>query len=269
MMPKMNGMEATKIIRDLGYTQPIVALTANALVGQAELFLANGFDGFLSKPIDLRQLDATLHKLIRDKQPRKVIEALRRRKEERESGNSVQPPKKPNIIGIFAKDADKAASAMEAIASHNFRRDTDIQAFVVHAHSMKTALAYINEMELSEAAKVLEQAGREKDIDVLVEKTPEFVTALREIIQKNEPMYETDNGTEYEEDHALLQEKLAVMRAACLEYDSGTIRDALSELNGKKWHRPTKELLDTIAEHLLLSNYEEIESAVGKVLNDE
>jgi CheY-like chemotaxis protein len=68
MMPKMDGMAAVKIIRDMGYTRPIVALTANAVVGQADVFLTNGFDAFISKPIDTRQLNDLLNKFIRDKQ---------------------------------------------------------------------------------------------------------------------------------------------------------------------------------------------------------
>ncbi|MCL2120058.1 MAG: ATP-binding protein, partial [Planctomycetaceae bacterium] len=58
MMPKMDGLETTKIIRGLGYERPIVALTANAVSGQSEIFLANGFDGFVPKPIDVRLLNA-------------------------------------------------------------------------------------------------------------------------------------------------------------------------------------------------------------------
>ncbi|GBU24224.1 aerobic respiration control sensor protein ArcB [Fibrobacteria bacterium R8-3-H12] len=68
MMPKMDGIEAVKIIRSLDYEHPIVALTANAIVGQAEIFLENGFDAFISKPIDAKQLDAELNRYIRDKQ---------------------------------------------------------------------------------------------------------------------------------------------------------------------------------------------------------
>ncbi|MCL2282982.1 MAG: response regulator [Fibromonadales bacterium] len=75
MMPTMDGVEATKIIRELGYKHPIVALTANALVGQAQFFTENGFDDFISKPIDIRKLNAMLKKLIRDKQPPEVIAA--------------------------------------------------------------------------------------------------------------------------------------------------------------------------------------------------
>jgi CheY-like chemotaxis protein len=44
-------------------------LTANAVMGQSEIFLQNGFDDFLSKPINIRQLDAILNKFVRDKQP--------------------------------------------------------------------------------------------------------------------------------------------------------------------------------------------------------
>ena len=67
MMPGMDGMEAAKIIRSDGYAGTIVALTANALIGQAEEFIKNGFDGFVSKPIQTMHLDSILHKFIKDK----------------------------------------------------------------------------------------------------------------------------------------------------------------------------------------------------------
>jgi len=67
MMPDMDGVEATRRIRAMGYKHPIFALTANAVVGQQDIFLKNGFDGYISKPIDVRQLNDTLNKHIRDK----------------------------------------------------------------------------------------------------------------------------------------------------------------------------------------------------------
>jgi CheY-like chemotaxis protein len=78
MMPRMDGIEATKELRKIGYTPPIIALTANAMAGQAEMFLLNGFDDFISKPIDIRQLNMALNKHIRDKQPPEVLEAARK-----------------------------------------------------------------------------------------------------------------------------------------------------------------------------------------------
>jgi len=68
MMPGMDGLETAKELRSLGYDKPIIALTANAVTGQREMFLSSGFDGFVSKPIDLRQLDDSLNKHIRDKE---------------------------------------------------------------------------------------------------------------------------------------------------------------------------------------------------------
>jgi len=80
-MPGMDGIEAAKAIRELGYDKPIVALTANALAGQADMFLENGFDGFISKPIDIRQLNDILNKLVRDRYPIETIEEARRLKD--------------------------------------------------------------------------------------------------------------------------------------------------------------------------------------------
>jgi signal transduction histidine kinase len=66
MMPEMDGIEAARIIREeintvYAGTVPIIALTANALVGNEDMFLAEGFTGFLSKPIDLADLDRILN----------------------------------------------------------------------------------------------------------------------------------------------------------------------------------------------------------------
>ena len=70
MMPEMDGMEATRIIREEIGTEyarsiPIIALTANAIVGTEEMFLKNGFQDFISKPIDMAQLDAVLRRWVK------------------------------------------------------------------------------------------------------------------------------------------------------------------------------------------------------------
>ncbi|GHV18730.1 hypothetical protein AGMMS49959_01310 [Planctomycetales bacterium] len=71
MMPEMDGVEATRLIRALGtpYAKniPIIALTANAVSGMARMFLANGFNDFISKPIDITLLDVALNRWVRDK----------------------------------------------------------------------------------------------------------------------------------------------------------------------------------------------------------
>ncbi|MCL1882965.1 MAG: response regulator, partial [Defluviitaleaceae bacterium] len=66
MMPGIDGMETTKIMREMGYTHPIVALTANAVKGQSEVFMQNGFSGFISKPIDIKLLNAYLVRFVKE-----------------------------------------------------------------------------------------------------------------------------------------------------------------------------------------------------------
>ncbi|WP_461256424.1 ATP-binding protein [Treponema sp. R80B11-R83G3] len=75
MMPEMDGIEATAIIRKLemknevpgisGKQIPIIALTANAVVGMKEMFIEKGFNDFLSKPVDVSKLDEMLDRWIK------------------------------------------------------------------------------------------------------------------------------------------------------------------------------------------------------------
>jgi CheY-like chemotaxis protein len=64
MMPDMDGIEATKAIRALEgeyyKNLPVIALTANAIMGMKEMFLSNGFNDYLSKPIEILKLDYIL-----------------------------------------------------------------------------------------------------------------------------------------------------------------------------------------------------------------
>jgi signal transduction histidine kinase/AmiR/NasT family two-component response regulator len=81
MMPGMDGIEAVRIIREWEEQDkqkkkknqlidriPIIALTANALAGNMEMFMAEGFDGFISKPIDVVEIDLALNRWVRNKQ---------------------------------------------------------------------------------------------------------------------------------------------------------------------------------------------------------
>lgn len=72
MMPGMDGVEALKKIRSLPEEKykrlPVVVLTANAIDGAREMFLEKGFDGFLTKPIDMKEVNKVLKNWIRTDQ---------------------------------------------------------------------------------------------------------------------------------------------------------------------------------------------------------
>jgi PAS domain S-box-containing protein len=69
MMPVMDGLEATRRLRELGYKRPIIALTAHAMKEEVEKSFAAGCDGHLSKPVDVKELLATMNRFL-DLSPR-------------------------------------------------------------------------------------------------------------------------------------------------------------------------------------------------------
>jgi DNA-binding response OmpR family regulator len=69
MMPEMDGVEATKIIREMGINVPIVALTANAITGAKKEFIAAGMNDLLTKPIK----KAILFKILEDWLPKEKV----------------------------------------------------------------------------------------------------------------------------------------------------------------------------------------------------
>jgi CheY-like chemotaxis protein len=260
MMPVMDGIEATKTIRGMGYTHPIIAFTANAIVGQSDIFLANGFDGFISKPIDSRELDAVVKSFIRDKQPQEVIEAMRREQRKRETENLAVHAQEINdaseIQKYFILDAEKAIEVLEEVyAKLNASNTEAIDSYITAVHGMKSALANIGETVLSIAARKLEQAGNERDFTVITEETPAFIDALRVLIDKYKPA-ENDETTEISgDDTVFLRDKLLAIKTACDAFDITAAKNALDDLRQKAWPHHINGSLDEISVHLLHSAF--------------
>ncbi|MCL2209649.1 MAG: ATP-binding protein [Treponema sp.] len=270
MMPKMDGIETTKLIREIGYTNPIVALTANALAGQEEIFLKKGFNGFISKPIDIRQLNVMLNRLIRDKYPSEVIEAARKEKEEfnkKNTGGSANLQVDSLLAEIFSRDADKTVVVLENVLLNNLKTESDIQSYVINIHAMKSALANIGEKKLSESASRLEQAGREKDVNVMLSETHVFIDDLRKVIEKIKPVDDENKYEENEEDRKYLRENFEIIKEACTDLNKKLIKDTLSKLREKQWSSKTKDVLNTISEHLLHSDFDNAAALADEYIN--
>jgi signal transduction histidine kinase/DNA-binding response OmpR family regulator len=261
MMPRMDGIEATKIIRGLGYSKPVVALTANALTGQAAIFMENGFDDFISKPIDTRQLNMVLNKLIRDKYPADVVKAARKQKDSLHSDGGQKEAVGSDLAEIFVRDAKKTITKLEEVYSNKCGSDDDLLTFVITIHAMKSALANVGEANLSADAATLEQAAREKNINLILSELPSFMEMLHTVIERLEPAAVTEedagNNANVAGDNQYLKEKLLAVKNACALYDKKAAKDALAELKEKTWPQSVNEQVSAISVHLLHSEFDE------------
>jgi CheY-like chemotaxis protein/HPt (histidine-containing phosphotransfer) domain-containing protein len=166
MMPEMDGVEATKIIRGFNSGVPVVALTANAVSGTREMFLANGFNDFLSKPIDTIKLNAILEKWIpKEKQK----EANRNTSEKNVFGG-----KNLKILAAFYRDGTQKTEEIKKCLEAG-----DYSQFTTHVHGLKSAAISIEADELAELAGNLEEAGKRDDFDFIKAQTGAFLAVLK------------------------------------------------------------------------------------------
>ena len=273
MMPKMDGIEATKIIRDMGYSKPIVALTANAVAGQADIFLSNGFDDFISKPIDVRQLNTVLNKHIRDKQKPETIAAARQSLEISDTDKSKHTIN-PRFAYAFARDAAKSIAALEEISGRESYSDyEDMRTYIIHVHGMKSALANIRGMDLSAVALKLEMLARDNNIEALKAETPAFIQALRSVVEEITRTGDENNAGAQagaaDTPPTYLSDKLLLIKNACAQYDARTAKGVVAELRSMAWSQSTKDLLNAIAENLLHSDFDEVAASIDKYMESQ
>jgi CheY-like chemotaxis protein len=272
MMPNMDGIEAAKIIRSHGFKNAIVALTANAVVGQADIFLACGFDGFISKPIDIRELNVILKKFVRDKYPAEVVEAALKENVDEDSKNSGEnktgtPPLNPELARIFLGETSRTIALIEQLCEKGGAcTDEDIKNYVVTIHGTKGSLANIGELELYGVAAKLEQAGRDKNKTLIFGETPAFLESLRTLAKKLTPPEKENANEEINDDLPYLREKLLAIKTACSEYATGTAKKTIAELRQKAWSKRFEEPLIRISECLLHSDFDEAISVAESVM---
>jgi PAS domain S-box-containing protein len=192
MMPRMNGIEATRIMREMGYNHPVVALTANAVSGSAEIFLDSGFDAYISKPIDVRELNALLNRLIRDKQPPEVVDAVRAEMWHKKTAELPELAKRilsnNRLTNAVIRDIENAVEVLDdLLLNQDNLNETDIELYITTVHGMKSALTNIGETQLSSIAQEFEQAGKSRHMAAILSETPDFIESLRMVIKKIRP----------------------------------------------------------------------------------
>jgi len=288
MMPDMDGIEAVAYVREWEKEQsqdnrlPIAALTANAVSGVREMFLENGFDDFLAKPIDVNKLDEILNKWI-------PVE-----KRERGYGKNITgdtDSQLPNIYGIDVKKGIRMTGGKEEnfflvlsiynkdaqerqITLQKSLEENDISAFVINVHALKSASASVGAMKISEESLRLEMAGKEGNMDFIRENFDSFMEELSKTIKgisaalkKNEESNneETPPGGGIKTLMPLLQNLKEMLKNRKIE----GIERILGKINRQQLpDTKTKEFIDTISDDVLMSEFDRAAENIDNFLSD-
>lgn len=228
MMPEMDGVETLKRIRkiqtDEGKTFTVIAFTANAVSGAREMLMREGFDEFVSKPVEPLELEHVLKKMLpkyaikfvyKDSSNTDDMETHAEGKEQGAGGQLTEKESEEDIFlrlkesGIdsaagmqycrgekefyiegllkFAKDAGQKAKEID-----DFFKKEDFDNYKTMVHALKSTAKMIGADALSENAKSLEMAAKNQEADYIREHHEEVLAEYRQVVQCILGLYDSD-----------------------------------------------------------------------------
>ncbi|MDR1143619.1 MAG: response regulator [Spirochaetaceae bacterium] len=279
MMPGMDGIEAAKIIRteigtEYAKTVPIIALTANALAGNEEMFLSSGFNGFLAKPIDIFKLDAALNQWVRDKQTEETLW-----KAERENSAEAAVPSTGFLETVRLEGMDFEAGlkrygteeiymkVLQSYVTHSpelldklrFLTRETLPEYTITVHGLKGASYGICAGEIGRDAEELEYAAKAADYEkvsskntAFIEKTEAFLEDLRKLLEGTAKGAEKKRRAAAPE-KALLEKLLDASR----RFKPAIMEEVMTELEGCEYESGG-ELIPWLREQLDNLEYDAI-----------
>ncbi len=230
MMPEVDGVEATHIIRRLMHEYddvPIIALTANAVSGASEMFIKEGMNDFVAKPIEITNITAKLKRWL---PPDKIIPDSNNNLSSEQNQGKILPEKIEglniaealkllgsealfrNVLKEYLCSIDKKSSLIE----QHFA-DKNLHDFTIEVHALKSSSKQIGADKVSFLAAELEKAGNENNMVFIEEKTPYLLTEYQRFKDILKPLFpelcETKDRSEinYEELISLLDELMEAL----------------------------------------------------------
>ena len=203
MMPQMDGVETMHHIRKMigTYYQnvPIIALTANAVAGNREKLLKEGFDDFLEKPIERSVLERVLRRTLPEDKFATVrnvctteIKNVTDGKTDwiqilEDSGLDVKKAilycngKEAyyKILQGYCLEGEKMEKQLEEL----YQRQ-DWENYTIAVHGLKSAMHSVGAIKISEIAKLLEMAGKKQDIDYILEHHDQLMVEFKYLFTK-------------------------------------------------------------------------------------
>ena len=286
MMPEMNGIEATQIIRESGITVPIIALTASVAVGAKAMMLEAGMDDYLSKPIIKSELRQILLKWIPAEKvsysPPETIatdEVLDEKHEEfwdtlkQIEGLSIfdgldrvggQYDVYETTLRLMVQENNKSIENL-----NKFLSVSDMSNFRIEVHGIKGALANIGAGELSQKALELEKASESQDLDFCEKNLPAL---LEEIYNLNTKLMEAfsiiSKGIDQIELPPTLPPIFQNMMTAFDETDIVQIEEEVKNLDALNLNGALKEETDEIKDFILMMDYVGATELIQKLLEN-
>ena len=291
-MPEMDGIEATLRIRAMGgknqyYKElPIIALTANAVSGTREMFIENGFNDYLSKPINTVKLNSLLEKWIpKEKQKTTVTEGI---SEVTLNGNDLQKETieisgidtvrgialsggKIDVyidnLGVFSRDVPEKIRELKASIDKN-----DLGLYTIHVHGLKSALANIGAGQLSDKAKALETAGERKDDEYIAVNNHIFVKELEDLLGLIQAEIASQKNTRVKSeplDRELLKAELLKLKKALDMLDAGEINQVIENMRKFTQGEEIDTAIQNISDNILVAEYDEAILIINKILQEE
>ena len=281
MMPGMDGIEATKLIREMDSENPhhanlpIIALTANAISGIKEMFLSNGFNDFLSKPIDTIKLNTILSKWLPKEKQEKLdvkatdtdtngskatgieIDGVNTERGISMTGGTLKSYMQ--ILSVFHRDGiQKMDEIKKSLETNNY------SLYTTYVHALKSASASIGAFDLSETAKALEMAGKQKDFAYIKQHNAQFLTDLETLLNgvSTALLANKKNGRESSVDFEALKSELDKLREAVSIYDFDVINKLTNSLQEFTQDADIGTDIENILQKILIGEYEEVISII-------
>jgi signal transduction histidine kinase/DNA-binding NarL/FixJ family response regulator len=287
MMPEMNGIEAVRIIReviDSPYTRsvPIIALTANAVVGNEEMFLQHGFQDFISKPIDILRLDTVLERWVRNREAEKDLVI---------APAAAPPPQDPANAGLLCgrlvegldllrgleRFGQDEAAYLRVLRSYALHTSTlldelrgpsaeNLPAYTIAIHGIKGSSYSICADTAGKKAEELEHAARAGNLDFVLEQGKEFLRLEEKLLADISAMLaELDASAGKTQKIMPESEQLREMLHAAATFDMSSMDRIMDELDAYTYAGGA-ELVDWLRDQILMSNFRQIQERLEKEL---
>ncbi|MCR5451693.1 MAG: response regulator, partial [Lachnospiraceae bacterium] len=288
MMPVKDGIETLHEIRlqegNPNQNTPTVCLTANAISGAREQYIANGFTDYLTKPINTDKLESMLiHYLPPDKV--KIVQG------EDDDPTSQSIPRSLEVLNedtrfdiyagikncgsveeylsllkIFLNSLSTTAETLD-----NLYLSKDIQNYTVKIHALKSSARIIGVNSLSEYAGQLEKAGKENDYDYITANHRSFITdyldlkdALTGIFDENESA--TDSGKP-SVDEGFLNAAYKKLLNAAEEMNIDEMDEIFREISNFRLPDPEKKLWEQVVNASNMFDYKAVVSLIKENKN--